>query len=93
MLSLLQPEPRYGFELVQLLSQAGGLLANEGTIYPLLGRLRSTGMVTTEWQESKAGPPRRYYKLSLAGQRALDNFRQEWSDFQRAVDQVLRGGK
>jgi len=50
-------------------------------------------MVTTEWQESKAGPPRRYYKLSLAGQRALDNFRQEWSDFQRAVDQVLRGGK
>jgi PadR family transcriptional regulator PadR len=91
-LSLLEPEPRYGFEITQLLGTNGMLLLTEGTVYPLLARLRTAGLVATEWRESKSGPPRRYYKLTAAGRRALAAFREEWMQFRRAVDVVLLGG-
>lgn len=92
-LAMLQPQPRYGFELVQLLSESGALLTNEGTVYPLLSRLRNEGLVTPEWRESTEGPPRRYYKLSPLGKRALDTFKRDWVQFRQAVDTVLLGGK
>jgi PadR family transcriptional regulator PadR len=92
-LSLIEPEPRYGFEITQLLGVDGILLMTEGTVYPLLARLRTDGLVTTEWRESKSGPPRRYYKLTGPGRRALADFRQEWVQFRKAVDGVLLGGK
>jgi PadR family transcriptional regulator PadR len=92
-LSLLEPEPRYGFELTQLLGRNVKLLLTEGTIYPLLARLRTEGLVSAEWRESKSGPPRRYYKLTAPGRRALAAFREEWTQFRRAVDAVLLGGE
>jgi PadR family transcriptional regulator, regulatory protein PadR len=91
-LSLLEPEARYGFELAQRLGKSGSLLTTEGTVYPLLTRLRNDGLVTTEWRESNAGPPRRYYKLTTAGRHALSDFRQEWVQFRQAVEAVLLGG-
>jgi PadR family transcriptional regulator PadR len=92
-LSLIEPEPRYGFEITQMLGGDGRLLITEGSVYPLLGRLRSDGLVSTEWRESTSGPPRRYYKLTASGRRALADFRQEWQQFRQAVDSVLAGGK
>jgi PadR family transcriptional regulator PadR len=91
-LSLIEPEPRYGFEITQLLGADDRLLLTEGSVYPLLSRLRSDDLVSTEWRESTAGPPRRYYKLTAAGRRALADFRQEWLQFRQAVDAVLLGG-
>ena len=91
-LALLTHEPRYGFEIVQSLGQIDGMLTSEGTMYPLLGRLRRDGLVETEWQESPAGPPRRYYKLTVEGRRALRAFRDEWITFRGAVDTILRTG-
>jgi PadR family transcriptional regulator, regulatory protein PadR len=92
-LSLLEPEPRYGFEIAQILGTDGRLLLTEGTVYPLLARMRTAGLVTSEWRESKSGPPRRYYELTASGRRALAAFREEWIQFRRAVDVVLLGGK
>lgn len=92
MLSLIEPEPRYGFEITQLLGADDRLLLTEGSVYPLLSRLRNDDLVSTEWRESTAGPPRRYYKLTAAGRRALADFRQEWLQFRQAVDAVLLGG-
>lgn len=94
-LGLLEAEPRYGFELVQHLGQADGLLSSEGTIYPLLARMRNEGLVTTEWRESPAGPPRRYYSLTAAGERGLREFRLSWKRFREAVDYVIapKGGR
>lgn len=92
MLSLIEPEPRYGFEITQLLGANDRLLLTEGSVYPLLSRLRNDDLVSTEWRESTAGPPRRYYKLTAAGRRALADFRQEWLQFRQAVDAVLLGG-
>jgi PadR family transcriptional regulator PadR len=88
-LALLRSGRRYGFELVRTLSDADGLLVSEGTIYPLLSRLRRDQLVSTSWQESEAGPPRRYYQLTETGERALADFTDEWARFRDAVDAVL----
>jgi PadR family transcriptional regulator PadR len=90
-MALLNGRPRYGYELVQELAQVDGLLTSEGTMYPLLSRLRREGVVATEWQESSGGPPRKYYRLSASGKRALDGFRQEWATLRGAVDSILKG--
>ena len=73
-LALLEDDERYGYDLVQQLT-AAGLVASEGTVYPLLSRLRKDELVATVWRDSPTGPPRRYYALTRLGQRALDDFR------------------
>jgi len=88
-LALLRDRPRYGFDLVRELSDAGELLTSEGTIYPLLARLRRDGLVETSWQESGTGPPRRYYALTGDGRATVAAFISEWSRFRDGVDRVL----
>ena len=89
MLALLGTGPRYGVELVRDLAADRALTASEGTLYPLLSRLRRSGWVETTWQESPVGPPRRYYTLTPDGERALHRFRLEWVAFRDAVDRVM----
>ncbi|MFP1629747.1 PadR family transcriptional regulator [Streptomyces sp. 5K101] len=88
-LALLRDGERYAFELVRELCDAHGLVTSEGTIYPLLSRLRKEGWVSTVWIESDAGPPRRYYTLTDAGRLALADFAGEWVPFRTAVDNLL----
>jgi PadR family transcriptional regulator PadR len=90
-LALLRDGERYGFELVRELSEAE-LVTSEGTIYPLLARLRQDGAVETTWKESTQGPPRRYYKLTTEGKASLDFFATEWRRFCSAVDGILESG-
>ncbi len=93
-LALLESRERYGYELVQALSSVPGMLVSEGTIYPILSRLRREGQVETEWRESREGPPRKYYRLTRHGEKALADFRTQWRIFVGAVDTVLeQGGK
>jgi PadR family transcriptional regulator PadR len=92
-LALLASRERYGFELVQNLAEVDGMLTTEGTIYPLLTRLRNEGAVDTYWRESTSGPPRRYYRITRLGLDALKGFRSEWMRFRSAVDQLLEHGK
>jgi PadR family transcriptional regulator PadR len=91
-LALLRDEARYGFDLVRSLGEVDGLITSEGTIYPLLSRLRRDGLVKTTWRESRSGPPRRYYELTPAGDRALELFTTEWDRFTQAVGRLLRSG-
>ena len=88
-LSLLDEEPVYGFDLVRRLGEVEGMVISEGTIYPLLSRLRREGRVSTTWSESEFGPPRRYYSLSPDGRAALATFADEWRRFRDAVDSLL----
>jgi len=90
-LALLRGRERYGFELVQTLAESG-LVTTEGTIYPMLGRLRREGVVETTWQESPTGPPRRYYRLSPAGTAVLNTFADDWAQFRDTVDGLLATG-
>ena len=91
-LALLRDGERYGFELVRTLADAGGLVTTEGTLYPLLARLRRDGVVETTWRESPSGPPRRYYRLTPAGHEALSAFSGEWARFRTSVDTMLDTG-
>ena len=88
-LALIRETPRYAFELIEALGETG-MLTTEGTLYPLLSRLRRDGLVKTEWRESSGGPPRRYYELTHEGRRALTAFRNEWTNFRSAVDGILQ---
>src|ERR687891_3025009 len=85
-LALLREEERYGFDLVRALE---GMVTSEGTIYPLLSRLRRDGLVSTTWEESPNGPPRRYYRLTTRGHKALGEFVQEWQRFRDSVDRFV----
>jgi PadR family transcriptional regulator PadR len=91
-LALLQDEDMYGFELTRKLAEADSLVTSEGTVYPLLTRIREEGLVDTFWEESPQGPPRRYYRLTKDGKHALDTFRVQWKSFKDSVDTILEGG-
>ncbi len=91
-LALLRDADRYGFELTRALAAADGLVTSEGTVYPLLARLRQDGMVETFWQESPQGPPRRYYRLTADGRLALDTFMVQWRRFRDTVDGLMEPG-
>jgi PadR family transcriptional regulator PadR len=91
-LALLRDTERYAFELVRTLSEAEGMVTSEGTLYPLLGRLRREGLVETTWRESPSGPPRRYYTLTVHGEDVLEAFTSEWERFTRSVNGLLATG-
>lgn len=91
-LALLRDDERYGFEIVRALSEGNGLVTTEGTVYPLLSRLRKEGVVETTWRESPSGPPRRYYRLTPAGRLMLRSFANEWVRFRDSVDNLLETG-
>jgi PadR family transcriptional regulator, regulatory protein PadR len=88
-LATLRAGDSYAFAIVRALSDAGDLVTSEGTIYPLLARLRRDQLVTTTWQESDSGPPRRYYRITDAGRRAVEAFSADWGRFRDAVDALL----
>src|SRR5215475_8320351 len=88
-LALLEQQPRFGLELVRELSAADGLLTSDGTVYPLLNRLRDAGLVTSEWQDNEGERARRYYSITEAGRRSLAEFRDDWARFTKTVGAVL----
>jgi PadR family transcriptional regulator PadR len=91
-LALLESRPRFGLELVRDLASAGGLLTSDGTVYPLLNRLRDAGLVTSQWQAREGERARRYYSLTQGGRHSLAAFRGEWAQFAATVSQVLGHG-
>ena len=88
-LALLLSEDRYGFSIVRTLSEADGLVTSEGTVYPLLNRLRNDGLVDTYVRSSADGPDRRYYRITKEGKIALRSFLIQWNRFRNSVDELL----
>lgn len=90
-LAMLRRDSLYGLDIARRLSGDGVLMSGEGTLYPLLARLRKAGLVDTTWQESAEGPPRRYYSLTADGRDALAAFTRTWKPFRDAVDSAIQG--
>src|ERR671910_896447 len=88
-LAILAGGERYGFQLVRELGEVDGMVTSEGTIYPLLSRLRRDALIEPTWRESPAGPPRRYHRLARAGRAAPPAFRVGWGLYPAAVDLFL----
>jgi PadR family transcriptional regulator PadR len=80
----------YGLEILRRLEESAGLVVPEGTIYPLLGRLKSEGWLVAEWVEAEAGHPRKYYRLAPAGRRHLLALARAWAGFAASMDDLLK---
>ena len=89
LLAVVEEEPAYGYEMTKRLRARGLSIVGEGSVYPLLGRLERNGLVDTYRAASNGGPPRKYYRLTRDGQRALAAGVSEWRAARDAVDAVL----
>ena len=91
-LSILKKEDAYVAEILDTLKGAK-MLVVEGTIYPLLTRLKNAELLTYRWEESTSGPPRKYYSLTNNGQIFLEELNTTWNDLQNAVKLVTKSSK
>ena len=76
-MGVLYHERHYGYSLVRVLTESGSISLKEGTIYPILARLNTDGLVRSEWVESDQGPPRKYYALTSSGRQLFDELSKE----------------
>src|SRR6478672_10782954 len=89
LLAVMAEGPTYGYEMSKRLRARGLSVVGEGSIYPLLGRLERDGLVETYRAASEGGPPRKYYRPSSEGLRALATGVAEWRAARNAIDAVL----
>jgi PadR family transcriptional regulator PadR len=88
-LALLHRGEAYGGEIVERLGDHPGLAISTGTVYPLLSRLKKSGLIDSVWRESPVGPPRKYYRLSTVGDAEFDDMARAWDGVTSAMDELL----
>ncbi len=88
-LLILSKEPQYSSDILSTLKKAN-LLVVEGTLYPLLNRLKKAGFVKYEWEESKSGPPRKYYALTEIGESVKKQFAESWGDLSKSINRITK---
>ena len=86
-LLVLDGKPLYASNIIQALKEAK-LIVVEGTLYPLLTRLKNAGLLTYKWEESTQGPPRKYYELTDSGRKFLGDLENSWSELVESVGTV-----
>jgi len=91
LLSIIEEEASYGYEMVRKLRERGLDLASEGSIYPLLSRLQKQGIIEGYLVQSSEGPARKYYRMSEDGTEVLGQWLADWFQFRSSVDAVVNG--
>lgn len=86
-LSLLHGRDRYGYEISEYLSERIDIA--DGTVYPILRKLKSDGLVTTYLVEESGGPPRKYYSLTQLGKESYRNDRSDYTNFAKTIEAIL----
>ena len=86
-LLVLDGKPLYASDIIQELKEEK-MIVVEGTLYPLLTRLKNDGLLTYKWEESNQGPPRKYYELTDDGRKFLNELHQSWVELVEAVDKI-----
>lgn len=89
-LSIISRGEIYASDIIAELKRAK-LLVVEGTLYPLLTRLKNNGLLSYEWRESTSGPPRKYYEITEAGREVLRELDTTWEELVYAVETALEG--
>ena len=90
-LAALRREELYGYQLLQRLASMNGLSLTESTLYPVLGRLADDRLVAVRQVPSPSGPPRRYYRLTTAGERRLEEMLAYWKQINASIDALANG--
>ena len=88
-LSMLSRRDRYGYDVSEMLSRHIDI--SDGTVYPILRKLKSDGLVTTYLVEESGGPPRKYYSLTQLGKEEYEKSRDEWLGFAETIAKLLKG--
>jgi PadR family transcriptional regulator, regulatory protein PadR len=88
-LKILSTKDKYSFEIIETLKKSK-LLVVEGTLYPLLTRLKNGGLLEYRWEESSSGPPRKYYSITEDGKQFLKELHSSWSDLNKAVTLIIK---
>jgi PadR family transcriptional regulator PadR len=83
----------YGYDIVKQLRDVDALVVSEGTIYPILSRLKRDGLVRTSLEESPAGPARKYYELTRRGEQLLAEMNGYWDVLTRGISDLRRGAR
>lgn len=91
-LSIISKEEAYASDILQTLKDAK-LIVVEGTLYPLLTRLKNDGLLNYRWEESTSGPPRKYYALTEMGQKFLNEMDTTWNELVEAVNRTTDKSK
>lgn len=89
-LNALAAERLYGYEIVRRLAGVDSLVISEGTIYPILNRLKSESYVETTIEESSEGPARKYYRLTERGRRQLERMNEDWERLFAGIDRLRK---
>lgn len=89
LLAVISEEEVYGYEMTKKLELYGFNMVSEGSIYPLLIRMKKNGLVNTTTKESESGPKRKYYFLTEQGRSELDLFISEWQNISTSVNKLL----
>jgi PadR family transcriptional regulator PadR len=87
-LSLTQDKDMYSTDIISSLKEAE-LIVVEGTLYPLLTRLKNAGLLTYRWEESKSGPPRKYYAITDSGKKFLQELDTTWANLVNSVNKTI----
>jgi PadR family transcriptional regulator PadR len=85
----LQQDMSYGYEIASEIKNLTSIEVAEGTLYPLLNRLKRDGLVTTEWKTEEVGTPRKYYQITEIGIETLDKMKQIWTNTHSSVLQMV----
>ena len=88
-LTIISRKEAYTSDILEALRQAD-LLVVDGTLYPLLSRLKNNGLLSYRWQESTDGPPRKYFTLTDEGKELLDALNQEWGTISQAITKITQ---
>jgi PadR family transcriptional regulator, regulatory protein PadR len=90
-LKLLLERQMYGYELVSMLEKRAGptFQIKEGTLYPVLYRLENAGFVETRWETLDRGVPRKYYAITINGERQLEKLKIEWENFSNTINKLI----
>lgn len=88
-LSIIERDEVYASDIIESLKKAE-LIVVEGTLYPLLNRLKNGNLLDYYWKESSSGPPRKYYKLTPAGEVFLKRLSDKWNNLNRAVEHATQ---
>ncbi len=91
-LSIIQDNDAYTSDILEQLKDAK-MLVVEGTVYPLLTRLKNAGLLGYRWEESTSGPPRKYYKLTEEGANFLTELEGSWNELNKAVKKLTQLSK
>ena len=91
-LAIISGKEAYASDILEEL-KASELIVVEGTLYPLLTRFKNEGLLSYRWEESKSGPPRKYYEITEIGKKVLQELDVSWNELVTAVQNITKNSK